>query len=149
MTAMPNEQQEPASVVFRALLESKPDAAAVGVSVAPIAGREVSLKGLISLAYRQAGNAKKADDWAKRMAEELGKQGRSERAIAAILTGAKPMDAKVFLESLIFPEEKRIVLFVAANQFPEHAAAFRKLAKILNVQRDEVSLVLEHLGLTK
>lgn len=148
LTAAPNENQPPASLVIRALLESNPDAAAEVLSKAPNAGRDVALNGLISLAYRSAGEAAKAEDWAKRMAEELTQQGRSERQVAAWLEGNKG-EAKVLLDAWLHPEDKRVVLLVAAGRFPDHAEAFRKLARTLNFQRDEVSLVLEHRGLMK
>jgi tetratricopeptide (TPR) repeat protein len=148
LTAAANENQPPANLVIRALLESKPDAAVAVLSQAPSAGRDVALKGLISLAYGNAGDATKAEDWARRMAEDLAKQGRSEREVAAWLTGKKG-DAKVLLEALLHPEDKRVVLLVAAGRFPDHAEAFGKLARTLNIQRDEVSLVLDHQGHVK
>jgi tetratricopeptide (TPR) repeat protein len=78
---------------------------------------------------------------------ELDKSTRHERRLGEMLSGKKPLDAKLVQRLPIEPGNKRVLLAVLAQRHPEHAKEFLALARRLNFQRDAISLCLrKHLA---
>jgi tetratricopeptide (TPR) repeat protein len=132
---------------YRALLaEDELDVAEGELDDFAAATQRVKMLGLLALAYKKAGNESKFKRYTEKLTEALRKSGPSDQAFADILSSETPFDAKKAINSPMNYANKSVVLCVLAKKFPQDAKALQTMAKKLDTQRDETSLVLKHLG---
>ncbi len=108
-------------------------------------GRDVTQRGLLYLvAVKQHDKALVESEWQQLIAC-LDRGGRDLRYLGKVLKGSEPIDAAALRELPIDPDQKRVLLTVVAQRFPDADKTIAALARRLDYQRDEVSLCLRSL----
>lgn len=97
---------------------------------------------LLYLAARKARNDRLADQQWNLLLENLNRSGRPEKHLGEILTGTRPIDAATVQNLPIDPKQKRILLLVVSQRFPETAKTLLPLARKLDFHFDSQSLCL-------
>ena len=75
---------------------------------------------------------------------DLEKSNRYDRQLADVLAGRTPLNVETLLRLPLDPNEKRVLLRVAAQRYPANAKALLSLAEQLDFQHDVTSLCLRH-----
>lgn len=129
------------SDVRLAILQGKPGDALSAAGENAIAGDPFVEKALLLLAL-PAGKNPEAEKLKESVLEEMGGR-RDERLIQQMILKKIPFDIEKVRKSVSNPQDKRVVVHLAAKWIPEHAKELRELATKLDFQRDEVSLCLK------
>jgi hypothetical protein len=99
-------------------------------------------RGLLYLEATRAGDKELAQSQWDALLVELNRHGREQKLMAQILAGRKPAGARPAQRLLIEPSNKRVLLAVLAQRYPEQAGDMLPLAQRLDFQHDAVSLCL-------
>jgi tetratricopeptide (TPR) repeat protein len=99
-------------------------------------------RGLLYLAARKAGDEKLADSQWQLLLADLAKGDPALRLLGDILAGRRPFNADLVSRLSIEPEQKRILLAVAAQRYPEQGKQLVTLARKLDYAPDVGTLCL-------
>ena len=99
---------------------------------------------LLYLAARKNGKAALAEQQWPLLLADLAKSSRYERQLGDMLAGRTPLNVEFLLRLPLEPNEKRVLLMVAAERYPKEAKTLRNLAQKLDFQHDVTSLCLRH-----
>ncbi|MGL4420422.1 MAG: hypothetical protein ACRCZF_07145, partial [Gemmataceae bacterium] len=87
---------------------------------------------------------REVEKWTARAAEMMAPRSARAKLACQMLTGDQPVDVG-FLNDVDIPAaDKRLLLHLFVVNYPLKAASFQELARKLDTQRDEASLVLKH-----
>jgi tetratricopeptide (TPR) repeat protein len=123
-----------------ALLEGKLKKAAEALE--PEREKAIPQNGLLYLAALRAGDKGLAEAQWQQLLAGLAKSRASWRRMGEILAGRRPLDADLVCRLSILPDQKRILLAVAARRYPAQSAQFLALAERLNFTPDALGLCL-------
>jgi tetratricopeptide (TPR) repeat protein len=97
---------------------------------------------LLFLAARKAGDRALADQQWTALLASLTKTRGESRHLAEVLAGRSKASAEQFRRMAIEPDQKRVLLLVAADRFPDQSKELVRLARTLNFSPDPTALCL-------